>query len=326
MLYLSDKVALAVAVAAVAAMLTNPVEQEIIPLSEEATQTLQTSVEINESYQQLETFRAENLLNAKGFEISLYNIQTKKRGLVEQYQSSPVVFANGATIDGQITERDLSRASETVAKYRGAVLILSQNSGNWGGVGTAFRISPDLVLTNAHNIGALDGNLPNNIRFTLTDINGKKYDATFLRAEGAADIALLRLSEPNYDLPYFSIDKWATRYTQDEVVVSVGHPASLGYWTPTIGVNQMGGIYSEDGQGNIAYIAMANLSITGGASGSPVFDLDGNLEGILFAGNGNFFDARSQNGYGVSPYLQISGTTVYSLAYDFKSKVLEWAK
>jgi S1-C subfamily serine protease len=324
--YLSDKVAIALAVAALATMVANPIEQKTIPLSEEKIATLEFSYEVTESFSELEAFRAENFVNSKGFEGALYDIQTKKRFLVAEHQSSSVVFPNGATVDGKITERDIARATELVVEYRGAVLILSQNSGNWGGIGTAFRISPDLVLTNAHNIGAMDGSLPAGIRFNLTDINGAKYEAKFLGADGQADIALLRLNKPNYDLPYFSMDKWSRSYTKDEIVVSVGHPSLLGYWTPTIGTTPMGGMYSEDAKGNKSYSALANLNITSGASGSPVFDLNGNLEGILFATVANFFNAGTKDGYQVAPYLELSGIATYSLAYDFKDKVLAWAK
>jgi S1-C subfamily serine protease len=324
--YLSDKVAIALAVAALATMVANPIEQKIIPLSEDEIVTLESSAEINESFRELEAFRSENFSHSKGLDSALYDIQTIKRALVAEYQSSQAVFPNGATVDGKITERDITRAATVIEEYRGAVLILSQNSGNWGGVGTAFRISPDLVLTNAHNIGAMNGSLPAGIRFNLTDINGVEYEAKFLGADGTKDIALLRLNESNYDLPYFSMDNWSRSYTKDEIVVSVGHPSLLGYWTPTIGTTPMGGMYSEDDKGNRSYTALANLNITSGASGSPIFDLNGNLEGILFATIANPFKAGTEEGYQVAPYLQLSGIATYSLAYDLKDKVLEWSK
>lgn len=317
---------MALAAAALAAIVINPVEQKVLPLSEEAVGTLESSVKINESFEKLEAFRSENAINTKSFDAALYDIQTKKRSLVEDYQSSPSTFVNGATINGQITERDISRAEQAVDKYRGAVLILTQNSGNWGGVGTAFRISPDLVLTNAHNIGAMNGSLASGIKFKLIDINGIEHEVSFLGADGLSDIALLRLDKPNYDLPYFSMDRWTTGYTKDEIVVSVGHPALLGYWTPTIGVTPIGNLTQSDENGNAAISALATLNITSGASGSPVFDLDGRLEGIIFSSTVNSFEAGSKNGYKVSPYLESYSITTYSLAYDFKAKVIAWTK
>lgn len=323
--YLSDKVALAAAGFIVAAFLLNPVEQKIIPLSEEDQASLTEAYKIVESANTIEGVRDELGLQDLNFENALYDVQSSRRNLITEYQFSPNVLENGKTVKNGVTDLELQRAADVAEQYRGAILVLSQNSGSWGGVGTAFRISEDLVLTNAHNIGALSGSLPAGIRFELTDINGKVYNADFLGADGLADIALLRLKEPNFDLPYFSISDWSNTYEQDETIVSVGHPSLLGYWTTSVGKAMAGPMYKEE-NGKKSYMAFAALSISSGASGSPIFDLNGNLEGILYGSSSDDSNRKFSDGTPLASYLELESTTSYSLAYDFREQVLEWAE
>lgn len=323
--YLSEKVAAGVAAAALIAVLLNPIQQEINPLSEEEEMSLSSAEEIVEAYKEVEEFRKNTYPTANGFEEEAYKLQTLRRGLIADYQYSDSLFSGGVTIDSNITTADLIKAEAVIAEYRGAIMLFRQNSGNWGGEATAFRISEDLVLTNAHNLAAESGKVPEGLRFTLTDINGEEHAATFLGSEFAADIALLRLDQPVSTLPYFDMDNWATRHEANAVVITIGNPARIGFWTATIGRSEEGIHDRSDLQGNKAAVAaQAKIGSTEGSSGGPVFNLEGRLIGILWGAQSGL--SQKNSGQSLSSYFHVEGLTIYSLAYDFKRKVLAWTR
>lgn len=302
-------------------------ENSGIPIaSEEGRLSLSAADEIIAAHEIVQEFRRNSYTAASGFEEEVYKLQTQRRQLVADYQESSDLFSNGATIDKTITVSELEKAKVTVDKYRGAIMLFRQHHGNWGGEATAFRISEDLVLTNAHNLSAESGDVPEGLTFTLTDINGEEHAATFLGAEFGADLALMRLEKPLDALPYFDMDNWATRHEGNKIVIAIGHPGRIGFWTPTIGRSENGIQDLSDLEGEKAAVAaQAKMGATEGSSGSPIFDIEGNLLGILFGSQSGFVERDASAGT-LSSYFYAEGIAIYSLAYDFKRKVLAWAK
>jgi S1-C subfamily serine protease len=321
---ITDKIAAAIATAIVAIALVYPTEQKILPLSDDNKALLVESEEMLLDYQGLQDFREATYLEPIGLDSSFYDIQTKKRALIAASQYDPKFLVNETEGENGVDVSELPQAERTANQYRGAVMIFSQRSPGWLGVGTAFRISEDLVLTNAHNLGTVDKAVARTLDFQLTDIEGNIYKADFLGADDAADIALLRLKEPNYDLPYFAMSRWSDGFISDQTVMSIGNPASLGFWTTSVGkttreyyVERKGGRYEG---------ADATIRMSTGSSGSPIFGLYGELKGIIHSSPALFIREPVSEGFSPSSYLQIRTVASYTKVSSIREKVNEWLR
>lgn len=323
---ITDKVAAALAAVAVVAALSYPIEQEILPLSDENKALVVDAKALAEDYQMLEDFREDTYLESIALDSSVYGVQTKKRALVAASQYDSKFLVNDTEGENGVDISDLGRAENIANQYRKAVLILTQRNSGWVGVGTAFRISEDLVLTNAHNLGTVDKDIAKNLDFELTDIDGKTYKADFLGADDGADIALLRLKEPNYDLPYFAMSRWSDSFISDQTVVAIGNPALLGFWTTSVGKTMREYEYFQNNDKKLNKGADASIRMSVGSSGSPIFGLSGELKGIIHSSPGVFLREPVSAGFAPSPYLTIRTVASYTTTSSIREKVNQWLR
>jgi S1-C subfamily serine protease len=323
-LVITDKVATIMATVVVVAAFLYPVEQKILPLSDENKALIVESEERLLDYQGIQEFRENTYLEPIALDSSFYDIQTKKRALVAASQYDPKFLINETEGENGVDISDLPRAERVADQYRGAVMIFSQRTPGWFGVGTAFRISEDLVLTNAHNLGTVDKSVADTLDFQLTDIDGTTYKADFLGADDAADVALLRLEEPNYDLPYFSMSNWSSSFISDQTVVSIGNPSSLGFWTTSVGKTVRE--YYVERNGETYEGADATIRMSTGASGSPVFGLSGELKGIIHSSPMLFVRELVSEGFTPDSYLRIRTMASYTKVSSIRERVNEWLR
>jgi hypothetical protein len=321
---ITDKIATAIAAVIVAAAFLYPVEQKVLPLSEENKNLLISAEERLLDYKGLQEFRENTYTSPIGLDSSVYDIQTKKRSLIAASQYDPKFLVNETEGENGVDVSVLPQAERIANQYRGAIMIFSQRTPGWFGVGTAFRISEDLVLTNAHNLGTVDAAVAKTLDFQLTDIDGTVYKADFLGADDAADLALLRLKEPNYDLPYFSMSRWSSSFISDQTVISIGNPASLGFWTTSVGKTVRE--YYIERNGKQAEGADATIRMSTGASGSPVFGLSGELKGIIHSSPMLFIREPVSEGFSPDSYLRIRTLASYTKVSTIREKVNEWLR
>ena len=303
------------AIVAVSALSLSPSEPQVLPLSEEQQAALATAAEYSPALDALKESRKDNV---SSFEVGLSKVISDKRVIVEDYQSE--VFLSDKTT--KVTFEEYKDVVEIAAQYRDASLMLSQIDGNSGGTGTAFLISEDLALTNAHNLNALDGVVPEGLVFYLEDYYGEKYDAEVLGVDGDADVALLRLERATEGLPYFNINNWDLGFKKDEIVVSVGNAGQLGVWTAVVG--KTAGVFPFNGINS----ALASINIATGASGSPVFGLDGRLKGIIYASTADMGIVRTntEENVSVGSHLELNDYTYYLTADEILERVKLWNK
>lgn len=256
--------------------------------------------------------------NPDTFDSGAIALVLRQRALVEQYQTE--AFELGIT--SKITEEEFIQGVSIVEQYKRSVLLLKQKDGGYGGNATAFLISDQLALTNAHNLNALDGVVPETLIFFLEDYNGTEYEAQVLGVDGPGDFALLKLSSSISDLPSFPIETWDLGFREGEVVVSIGNAGTLGNWTSTIGRT----IQSMDFGG--VRNGLADLNVSPGASGSPVFGLDGRLKGILYASSVDIGEERanSENAIRLSSYLTLNSASWYTTSDEILDRVSQWMK
>lgn len=130
--------------------------------------------------------------------------------------------------------------------------------------GTAWVYDENHVVTNWHVVDGMSGPV------SLTTFDGRELQGTVIATEEFDDIAVLELSAPT-DLPALRMSSGGVG--EDDPVFYIGHPSSIGDWI--IGV---GSVSAVDGYSGFVY---TSLPASPGASGSPMFNLEGEVVALI---------------------------------------------
>ena len=146
-----------------------------------------------------------------------------------------------------------------------------------GGDGTGWFISDTgHIVTNEH---VVEGNETVTIRL----LNGQRFDAHVLGQNKTPDVALLKI-EPPHEIRITPLTLGSSaNLTETDTLISIGHPGITGYWITTIGgFKRFSYVISTDGTKSTEMIT----TVPGkqGSSGSPVFDINGKVVGLVYAG------------------------------------------
>ncbi len=174
--------------------------------------------------------------------------------------------------------------------YESAVIVLVKTGEDGtatarGWSGTGFAISNDkdgntgtTLLTNKHICQA-----SSNATYTITDYSGGKYEAKFVRYAPYADLCLIHTDAVLRPVKLASED--ATQFSH---IVVIGAPHGM---FPNVTEGYIGGYYNVDLGGDTYTIHVraqaTSVPIYPGNSGSPVWNDDGKVVGIMFAGHGS---------------------------------------
>jgi hypothetical protein len=174
------------------------------------------------------------------------------------------VPASGATQSAQ------AKSPSELYKTAGPSVVLIEiysDDGKVSGSGTGFIVSSDgAILTNYHVIAHTK-------RATVRLANDDAYDdVTVLDIDKRKDIALIKIKAVG--LPYLTLGRSASAEVGDEVYV-VGNP--LGILQNTFSEGILSGIRQGDGY----RLFQLSTPVSHGSSGSPVFDTNGNVIGII---------------------------------------------
>ena len=139
---------------------------------------------------------------------------------------------------------------------------------------TAFLIQPDLAVTNSHNVRDEQGSLRKG-QIVLYTFQGNTVNASVVGDNPGADIALLRLERP-LQLPVL---KWgdSRNLSVGDPLFTIGHPGRMGSWVTHVGVVIEGVAGMNDGE--VSFSAPCQK----GCSGSPVFDMNGDVVAVFYA-------------------------------------------
>jgi len=141
------------------------------------------------------------------------------------------------------------------------------------GLGTGVLISPDChVLTAAHVVDDA-------LRITVRTQDGVEREAVHLFSEAGADLALLRLVEPDVDLAHAVLGD-SDRLAVGQSVYAIGNPYGL---ENTLTVGRISAFREFDRlyDGSIlAEFIQTDAAINSGNSGGPLFDSHGRVVGI----------------------------------------------
>tara|TARA_Y100001960_G_scaffold1513_1_gene1682 strand:+ start:3520 stop:4746 length:1227 start_codon:yes stop_codon:yes gene_type:complete len=156
---------------------------------------------------------------------------------------------------------------QLAGNLRESVVILRSPGGN----GTGFIHSDNLVITNEHVIaGSYTGSIE------VITFSGKTLQAELIGADANADIALLR-TESNMNLPKVKWGK-ASDLVSGDPLFAIGHPGQVGFWALTAG------IFTFNEKMRINHNVYSTVPGMVGSSGSPIFNMNGEVVGVIYSG------------------------------------------
>ena len=153
-------------------------------------------------------------------------------------------------------------------------------SGAGSGVIVTQSAKAGYLLTNYHVIYESDGSLVDNISVVLT--NGEKYTASLVGSDESLDLALIRIEKKKSETFTVAAFGKSSNLKVGQSVVAIGNPlGSLG-GTVTDGI--ISALDRRVQVGNTEMVLMQhNAAINPGNSGGGLFDMMGNLIGIVNA-------------------------------------------
>ena len=158
---------------------------------------------------------------------------------------------------------------------RGRVTTAQQSQLSGSGVIIKEDGGTRYILTNQHVVA-------NAASFSVT-ANGNEYAATLVASDSTTDVAILKVTDPEFNLPAVPIGN-SDEVKVGEWVMAIGTPLSAGF-ANTLTVGVVSGlnreITSRQGRNN-AYTKMIQIdaAINSGNSGGALFNTKGELIGI----------------------------------------------
>lgn len=165
-----------------------------------------------------------------------------------------------------IPDDDIETAAELAEELREQVVQVYSSDSR----GTGFYIGEEEYLTAEHivNTGAFDL-FPTK---TLEFISGSRSEFEEEESDPDIDTALLSSTSTPSESPEFgSIES----VSSGETLFSIGHPFNVGYWICSVGQFEQ-----EASSDNLDELYRSSVPARSGSSGSPIFNLDGEVVGL----------------------------------------------
>ena len=141
-----------------------------------------------------------------------------------------------------------------------------------GGLGSGVLISPDRVLTASHVVEVAD-------QIKVLFVDGRERFARIVASEQFADVSLLVLSEPIEGIEPAPLGDSNDVEVGDQVFV-IGAPYGISH---TFTAGFVSGLHRDEVMGgfNMGEVIQTDAAINAGNSGGPMFNLDGQIIGIV---------------------------------------------
>jgi S1-C subfamily serine protease len=154
---------------------------------------------------------------------------------------------------------------------RNSVVVIETPTGN----GTGWLMSDyGHIMTNQHVVEGRDS-------VTVRLLDGRRFEGPIIGQTTSPDVAVIKIDPPSGMVP-LSVGTTTDLKAGDPLVV-VGHPGIMGYWIATIGTfkkfENVIGDESIEWEGLITTVPGKQ-----GSSGSPMFNLDGQVVGLVYGG------------------------------------------
>ncbi len=191
----------------------------------------------------------------------------------EQSSTSSWDTAPGASVVAPGTDEYVSIYREVATKCIKSVVIIQVTTANGAGAGSGVIYDPNgYIVTNYHvaNVAC------KTISVQLYD--GSTYEGQYIYGDELADLAVIKINKTNCDYATFGD---SSTLTYGDAVLAIGNP--LGY-----GLSVTTGVVSRPSEsvtiGNATMTLLrTDAAVNSGNSGGGLFDLNGNLIGIVNA-------------------------------------------
>lgn len=162
--------------------------------------------------------------------------------------------------------------SNKIDAFKATVIVKSKENNIETGHGSGFSISNDgYILTNYHVISGFSNNKQKEITVITSD--GKELPATIIRYNKFKDVALLKIDKVFEKVFYLSGENKADVMMD---IYTIGAPKSI-----DLGQSVSLGIISGFRDLNENKFIQLGMAINAGNSGGPIFDIQGNLHGVV---------------------------------------------
>lgn len=205
------------------------------------------------------------------------------QGLIDSLRRSVTAAeAQAASLDAKMRAIRGTDFAGMAQQNQGAVGLITVALGGDRYDGTGFVISPDgYMLTNWHVVADSAHAAPDTVWVTMADQATGRY-ADVIATSRDRDIALIKIQ--GFQGSYLTAVDWAgTKARQGEPAALIGYPAGSGFArdrTSIVRTSMTAGILSRVTVDLIQFDGMT----TGGSSGSPVFNADGEVISVHRAG------------------------------------------
>ena len=170
--------------------------------------------------------------------------------------------------DSSFDDAARERAREVGRRTREGVVYLQLRSGTGFYVGTGWVLDGEHVVTNGHVV-------EQGSELTCYTFDGDTLSVDVVGTSRRPDVALLRTTD---DLPAALPTAGATDLDDDQPLVQVGHPGTVGNWVISLG--RFAGRTGVFGTGDTL---RSTVPTARGNSGSPLVTFDGDVVGTTFA-------------------------------------------
>lgn len=205
------------------------------------------------------------------------------QGLIDSLRRAVIIAeAQTASLDAKMRAIRATDFAGMAQQNQAAVGLITAALGGDHYDGTGFVITPDgYMLTNWHVVADSAHAAPDTMWVTMADQSAGRY-ADVVAASRERDIALIKIR--GYQGPHLTAVDWAgTKARQGEPAALIGYPAGSGFARDRASVvrtSMTAGILSRVTADLIQFDGMT----TGGSSGSPVFNADGEVISVHRAG------------------------------------------
>lgn len=221
---------------------------------------------------------AEALENGKGCDANIekaeqyYRLAAEKGHLGAKIKVKEFKSTN-SSVNYSASEAAISKL-EILEQVANAVNPLCVEVTNRAGDGSGFFINERYILTNAHVI--LDEDKPCEKNIVKIFPEEKSYRASIVKYDAEKDLAILRLDEvpPDRNVDIKLSSNYDYKIARQVFTFGNGLGRGLAFTEGYIGKN------TESNYGYEEVIPL-NMSVNGGNSGGAVFDLAGNIIGII---------------------------------------------
>lgn len=198
-------------------------------------------------------------------------------GKVKLYKNAQIIVSDNVSPTPSTTADTTAKVEKSVVSIK-TTLSGGISSGSGVIIGKNFNSSNELtgyfIITNHHVI-------ENGTSFVVTDINGNNYNGTLVGGDKLTDIAVLKIDTLS-DLTVSEIGNSQTLRRGEEVIV-VGN--MLGVYQGSVSMGVISNLSSKVtfADGSVRNLIQTDAAVNGGNSGGGMFNMLGQLVGIVNA-------------------------------------------